>query len=204
VDNAVEPDVFHYRPDVLPQTGVFFTIAGWRSPKRPDLLMNAMARMREQGLAPRLRVAGVGPKMQAMREQVTSLGLEAQVEFLGQLNAQAVADEMRHAHALVHSSDYETYSAVCAEALCCGTPVIASAVGGVPSLVLEDRGVLVPENTVEAWTRVWTKAWNEVLRMDRARFAQATIGRVNASSVGRRYFQVLTDVLADQDNAPKG
>jgi len=202
VDNVVEPEVFNYRPEVVRTTGSFFTIAGWRSPKRPDVLLEAMARMREQGLVAKLRIAGIGPKMEAMRDQVTSLGLEDQVEFLGQLDAHAVADEMRHAHALVHASDYETYSAVCAEALCCGTPVIASAVGGVPSLVLPDRGVLVPENTVEAWTRVWSSAWNDVQRMDPARFAEATIARVNAEGVGKRYFHVLTEVI-EQGRTPK-
>ncbi|MEO8590472.1 MAG: glycosyltransferase [Flavobacteriales bacterium] len=194
IDNAVEPEVFHYRPEVSPRLGVFLTIAGWQSPKRPEMLLEAMACMREGELVAQLRIAGTGPKIAAMRARIAALGLEDHVVFLGQLGPEDVANEMRNAHALVHSSDYETYSAVCAEALCCGTPVIASAVGGVPGLVLPDRGVLVPENTVEAWTRVWSAAWSEVLRMDRAHFARDMMERVNSGTVGERYFNVLKDV----------
>lgn len=201
VDNVVEPQVFHYDPASVPKHGVFFTIGGWRSPKRPDLLLEAMAVMREQGLHPQLRIGGGGPRMPAIKDLVSTLRLEDQVVFLGPLDPASVAHEMRNAHALVHASDYETYSTVCAEALCCGTPVIASAVGGVPSLVLADRGVLVPENTVDAWVRVWTMAWNEVLRMDRPRFAEATMARVNPTDVGLRYFKVLTEALAEHRRA---
>jgi len=196
VDNLVEPEVFHYLPDVVPRTGVFFTIAGWRNPKRPDSLIEAMALMRERGLNARLRIAGIGPKLPAMHELVARLGLVDQVDFLGQLSPEEAAAEMRNAHAMVHSSDYETFSAVCAEALCCGTPVIASAVGGVPSLVLADRGALVPDNTPETWARVWSAAWTDVLRMDRPRFAAAMTERVNAPRVGAHYYGILQQVIA--------
>lgn len=201
VDNLVEPEVFSYRPEVLPQEGVFFTIAGWRDPKRPDTLIEAMALMRDRGLNARLRIAGIGPKLPAMHDLVRRLGLEEQVDFIGQVSPAEAAKEMRNAHALVHSSDYETFSAVCAEALCCGTPVIASNVGGIPGFVSEDRGVLVPDNTAETWARVWSAAWPEVLRFDRKEFAAAMTDRVKAERVGAQYFEILKEVVATQDKA---
>lgn len=108
VDNAVDPAVFTPRAGTDPQLGRFFAVAGWRSPKRPDLLLDALALLRDQGLPARLRLAGDGPKMKEILARIDTLGLQEHVDLLGQLDARAVADELRLAHALVHASDYET------------------------------------------------------------------------------------------------
>lgn len=191
VDNAVDTTVFRPRQDQAPQAGRFFAIAGWRSPKRPDLLLDALAALRAQGHDVRLRMAGDGPNLPAIREQITALGLGPHVELLGQLDDKSVAEEMRLAHALVHASDHETYSAVCAEALCCGTPVIASRVGGIPEFVNEGMGVLVSLNTAEAWSAAWRDAWGPLLVCDRARIASKMAARAGAVTVGARYHQAL-------------
>lgn len=191
VDNAMSEVVFHPDPSVVPEPGRFFTIAAWRPPKRPDLVLEALAQLRAAGLDARLRIAGGGPGLPAIQERIAALGLEKHVDLLGQLDEQAVADEMRHAHALVHASDYETYSAVCAEALCCGTPVIASRVGGIPEFVSGELGALVPSNTIEAWVQYWKDAWQPLLAADRTRIAATMTQRAGARAVGERYHRVL-------------
>ena len=195
VDNAVSQAVFHPDPSASPEPGRFFTLAIWRFPKRPDLLLDTLAQLRAEGYDARLRIAGVGPGSPAMIERIASLGLGPHVELLGQLDEHAVADEMRRAHALVHASDYETYSAVCAEALCCGTPVIASRVGGIPEFVTDHLGVLVPENSVEAWVRCWKEAWRPLLAMDRNHLASTMEQRAGSTTVGARYHRVLKTVM---------
>ncbi|MBK8499087.1 MAG: glycosyltransferase [Flavobacteriales bacterium] len=201
VDNSVDTAIFSPRPDHAPETGRFFAIAGWRTPKRPELLLDALASLRAEGLDARLRMAGDGPKMPAMRERIAALGLGEHVELLGQLDEQAVAEEMRRAHALVHASDHETYSAVCAEALCCGTPVLASRVGGIPEFVSDEIGVLVHENTVEAWSAAWRHAWQPLLAMDRVLIARTMAARAGADVVGRRYHQALLASMRQQEPA---
>ncbi len=196
VDNAVSEAIFHPASTAAAVEGRFFTIAGWRSPKRPDLLLDALASMRAAGFPARLRMAGDGPGMQAIRDRIAKLGLTAHVDLLGQLDERAVADEMRHAHALLHASDYETYSAVCAEALCCGTPVIASNVGGIPEFLHAGLGVLVPTNTVEDWIHSWTTAWKPLLGVDRNRLAREMSARAGAGPVGERYVDVLRTIHA--------
>ncbi|MBP7408500.1 MAG: glycosyltransferase family 4 protein, partial [Flavobacteriales bacterium] len=195
VDNAVSQAVFHPDPTILPEPGRFFTLAAWRFPKRPDLLLDALVQLRAEGYDARLRIAGVGPGSPAMIERIASLGLGAHVELLGQLDEHAVADEMRRAHALVHASDYETYSAVCAEALCCGTSVIASRVGGIPEFVTDQLGVLVPENSVAAWVRCWKEAWQPLLVIDRNQLAATMAQRAGSATVGAQYHRVLKAVL---------
>lgn len=191
VDNAVDTSIFKPVPGVGPEQGRFFTIAGWRKPKRADLLLDAMAAMRKKGVQVRLRMAGDGPLMASIKERIAALDLGDHVDLLGQLDEHAVVDEMRRAHALVHASDYETFSAVCAEALCCGTPVIASRVGGIPEFVTDDLGTLVSENDPAAWATAWRDSWTARWEQDRARTSAIMSVRVDAKVVGARYHAAL-------------
>ena len=202
VDNAIDTGVFHPTAGVAPEEGRFFAIAGWRGLKRADLLLEALALLRAQGVQARLRMAGTGPMDAEVQARIEHLGLKEHVVFLGQLGEAAVADEMRRAHALVHASDHETYSAVCAEALCCGTPVIASQVGGIPEFVTPELGVLVEENTAVRWATVWKEQWQHMLTADRALIAARMADRAGFAAVGKRYHAVLRDAMTSHGPTP--
>lgn len=191
VDNAVDTSLFKPIAGVVPEEGRFFTLAGWRKPKRADLLLDALAELRRRGIPARLRMAGDGPLMGSIRERIAALGLGDHVDLLGQLDEHAVADEMRRAHALVHASDYETFSAVCAEALCCGTPVIASRVGGIPEFVTDELGTLVADNDPTAWAIAWRNAWTARWEQDRTRTSTIMSARVDSKVVGAHYHAAL-------------
>ncbi|WKZ66363.1 MAG: glycosyltransferase [Flavobacteriales bacterium] len=201
LDNAVDTAVFRPDTEPRPEPGRFFAIAGWRSPKRPDLLLRALERLRRSGRDARLRIAGSGPMDASLRKLADELGLGPSVVFLGPLEPTAVAEEMRAAHALVHAADYETYSAVCAEALCCGTPVIASWVGGIAEYLDDGLGASVREATTEAWAAAWEGSWSRLLSMDRHAIAQHMSARAGMPAVGVRYAAILEQVIATAPHA---
>ena len=186
VPNVVE--VGSFAPGKPPEPGqrtVFFAVANWRRPKRPEIMVEAIAMLRDRGRNVHLRIGGDGPEMKAVMTRVEQLGLQDRVERIGWLTSAEAGTHMRNAAALMHCSDYETFSVVCAEALCCGTPVIASRVGGIPSFVNEGNGLLIDTNTAEAWAEAIDKNWDRIMSIDRpaisaqarARFAPDTVGR---------------------------
>ncbi len=195
VDNVAESKIFAWSPDHAPVEGRFFAIAGWRFPKRPDVLIEMMGLLRDSGKNAVLRLAGNGPKMQEMKAQITDLGLEGRVILLGHLDPRQVADEMRTAHALLHCSDYETYSAVCAESLCVGTPVIASDVGGISEYMTQATGALVANNDAQSWTEVVQCSWSSTLAANRENISYYMTGRASTETVGKRYAEFLDEVL---------
>jgi glycosyltransferase involved in cell wall biosynthesis len=88
-----------------------------------------------------------------------ALGEEAPEQQLGRLcfrflpfQSQAiVAKYLRAADLYVHAAREESFGLSAAEAAACGTPVVATAVGGLPEVILhEQTGLLVPGQDAEA------------------------------------------------------
>lgn len=98
-----------------------------------------------------LLILGEGPERAALERQAAQLGLGRRVRFLGGGVREDVLRVFAAADAAVLSSAWENFPHTVVEALAVGTPVVATAVGGVPEVVLhEDNGLLVPAHDVTA------------------------------------------------------
>jgi glycosyltransferase involved in cell wall biosynthesis len=94
----------------------------------------------------RLLVAGDGPELEEMERQATD-----RVRFLGPLRREEVLRLFRAADASLLSSTWENFPHTVVESLAVGTPVIATAVGGVSEVVKDgENGLLVPPGDVTA------------------------------------------------------
>lgn len=199
IDNVAQSEIFHFNPECKPLEGCFLAVSGWRYPKRPDLLVHTMALLRDAGIKAHLRLGGDGPQMEAVRTAIAELGLEDRITLLGRLTSEQVAQEMQQAHAFLHPSEYETYSAVCAESLCCGTPVVASDVGGIGEYLAQAPGsALVPEHDPLVWKETLLSNWSRMLIVDRSAVSGYMLARASMASVGKRYFDFLKEVQAGQ------
>jgi D-inositol-3-phosphate glycosyltransferase len=87
-------------------------------------------------------------RLQGLREE---LGIRDVVTFLGSKNQDTLQYYYSAAEMVVMPSDYESFGMVALEAMACGTPVIASDVGGLAFLVKDGRtGYRVPAGDTEA------------------------------------------------------
>jgi len=87
-------------------------------------------------------------RLQALREQY---GLEDFVAFLGQRSQDSLPYYYSAAEAVVVPSQYESFGMVALEAMACGTPVVASQIGGLAYLVQDGvTGFTVPVDEPEA------------------------------------------------------
>jgi glycosyltransferase involved in cell wall biosynthesis len=105
-----------------------------------DLLLEAMTILGDREPAPLLVIAGDGP--QAARLAGRSAALGSDVRFLG-LRADIPA-LLAAADVVAVPSRWEGQPLIVQEALRAGRPLVASRVGGIPSLTGEDAALLVP------------------------------------------------------------
>jgi len=116
--------------------------------KGHDIVIAAL----KQVAGARLLIVGDGPERGALARLAARLGVAERVRFLGQLPHDALTEIYVAADVLVLASSREGWANVLLEAMACGTPVVASKVGGTAEVVTEPAaGRLVGERTAEAF-----------------------------------------------------
>ncbi len=115
------------------------------------LLIEAVGALRERLPALRLLIVGEGPERSHLEQLIERLSLKDRVHLVGVVPNAALSAWYSAADLKVLVSSREGLPNVLLEALACGTPVLATAVGGVPELVTEPfLGSLLEERTVPA------------------------------------------------------
>jgi glycosyltransferase involved in cell wall biosynthesis len=98
-----------------------------------------------------LAIAGDGPERAALEQRAGELGLDGRVRFLGSVPRDTVLRLFTAADASVLPSAWENFPHTVVEALAVGCPVIATAVGGVPEVVVDgENGLLVSAGDAQA------------------------------------------------------
>jgi len=117
-----------------------------------------------------LLIAGDGDQEQRLRRQAIELGLAERVRFLGTLPQDALRDYYGAADALVLASSREGWANVLLEAMACGTPVLATTVGGTPEVVTApEAGHLLDERSAAAITRAARSLLSDTVTREQTR-----------------------------------
>lgn len=121
-------------------------------------------------------IVGEGPEEEALRAQVTALGLADRVEFVGFQPQEVVSEWMRRATLFVLPSLEEGQGVVLLEALASGTPVVASDVDGIRDVIVPEVGQRVPAadpaalaSALEQMLRMESASWQRMSQAARAR-----------------------------------
>jgi glycosyltransferase involved in cell wall biosynthesis len=141
-----------------------------------------------------LAIAGDGPDRAELERQAAALGLDGRVRFLGSVSRDRVLRLFRAADASILSSSWENLPHTVLEALAAGSPVIATAVGGVPEVVRDgENGLLVPPDDPHALADAIRRFFaHEALR---SRLAAAAAGSVAGYTEGS-VFERIEEELA--------
>ena len=194
IPNVVDPDIFHPGETELDNVPVFLMVASWTPIKRPFLAMEAFSEILNDFPEAKLRIVGSGYHFKEMKDFVNTRKLQNSIQLLGPMDKYGIAKEMRQAKCFLHASDYETFSVVCAEALSCGVPVIASNVGGIPEFVNDENGMLV-ENTHLSWTSALKKFISgNFVKKNICEGSQKTF---HPKTVGKRLMQIYEIIIAE-------
>lgn len=140
---GTDPERFCYRPGArrrlgLPESLTLFLYAGRLSPEKGvDTLIDAVDLAREDLVGHgKVIIVGRGLKRVTVKMTAQRLGLGAMVEFRDWVNQETLSDWYSAADALVMPSRAEPFGRTMTQAMMCGTPVIASDLGGARDLIV--------------------------------------------------------------------
>jgi glycosyltransferase involved in cell wall biosynthesis len=196
VPNGLDTSIFHPQEqfqEVAPTRLVNVALHGPN--KGLDVLLRAFRLLKTRRPELTLDLVGDGPLTPHLRELAAELGVESGVRFLGPLDPAGVASQLRGSHVFVLASLVETQCIAVMEALCCGLPVAATRVGGVPEVVRDGfESQLAAPNDPVALAEAVETVLQRYPELDRATFARQAAERFSLGAIGRLWDEIYRSV----------
>lgn len=174
VPNPVDLSSFMLK-SARPQAGggfVFVSVALFRPEKRLDILLHAFAIALEKCPTIKLELVGDGSEREQIALLINELQMSEAVEILGYCDKTEISAIMNECHALVLTSEVETFGVVLVEAMACGLPVIATRCGGPEDILTPEIGFLTPVGDVSQLANVMCRMISEYSRFSPERIRQ--------------------------------
>lgn len=122
--------------------------------KHPLEAIEAFHRLRETFPEWKMEIAGNGPDYELCCQKIKELGEEESIRMLGWVDNREIGACYNRWKLLLFPSNYEGLPNSVIESMCCGTPVLASPVGGIPDVIQDGQtGWFLKEPSTEGIER---------------------------------------------------
>ena len=198
-------DINRFKPDLSIQEAR--TKLGW-SCQRPtiftsrrlvhrvglDKLIAAIAQIKPKIPDIYLAIAGRGPLQNSLQQQVTELGLEDNVKFLGFLPEELLPVAYQAADlSIMPSQSFEGFGLAIVESLACGTPVICTPVGGMPEILEQFSPNLITDSIeVNAIAKKLEQVFlGEIVKPSRAECREYAVSNFDWDKIAKEVRKVI-------------
>ncbi len=166
--------------------------------KGVDILLHALAILRERNLRPALTLVGGGAELHPLESLASQLGLDDQITFLGPLPPQQSALLLERHQILVAPSrrqPAEAFGIVPLEAIACGAVPVVSAQGGLPEAI-GDCGVLFENENSRALAETLAHLLTHPEKLEQLRaHAPSHLARFQEERIFLEYLSVVQRAL---------
>lgn len=195
---GVDAALLDAEPTPVPDVARLVCVGRLCAQKGQRLLVEAAARLVRQGHRFELVLVGDGELRQPLEWLIECRQLSATVRITGWQSGARVQWWLRESRACVLASFAEGLPVVIMESLALGRPVIGTAVAGIPELVDEQCGWLIPAGSVEALATAMAHALEspvERLTLMGRRGAERVRQRHNAATEATHLGELLRDAM---------
>ncbi len=202
VPNIVRLDRFRYKPEARIADADAPVIAVTRNLEAiygVDIALRAFARFTEQVPRARLVVAGEGPSEGELRSEAESLGIAANVEFVGRLDREAIIALYQRADILLNTSRVDNTPNSLIEAMASGVAIVSTRAGGIPFLVEEGRNALLCRvDDVECIHQALRRLLDEPALYQRlVEQGRATVEGFDWGAIGPQWLTIYRELVAE-------
>ncbi len=200
VPNVVDTNLFFYK-DKPTTVFRFIHVSNMVPLKNVEGILNAFRSLLEKNINAQLVM--VGDTDPGIRDYAKKIGLltesygpASSVFFKGEVPYEQVAREMQEADCFILFSNIENSPCVIGEALCCGLPVIATRVGGVPELLGEENAILIEPRDTAALSSAMEKMTREQQGYDRKKIAEDAGSKFSYVVIGKKLDEIYSAVIS--------
>jgi len=194
--NPFAGDIFHNVEEHVKSRDLVF-LGRLVGSKGVDVLIRALALLKNSGLKPHLTIIGDGPGRRALENLSRSLGLADQVSFAGKIPTDNVSKLLAEHNILIVPSIWnEGFGVVALEGIASGCVVIGSDSGGLPEAIA-NCGLVVRTGDAEALAGAIKRALTEPDLITELRSSAAEhLARHAPARVAGRYLTVISEALS--------
>ncbi|MEC4984437.1 MAG: glycosyltransferase family 4 protein [Oscillatoria sp. PMC 1068.18] len=153
IPNPYQKDIFVEIPEI-PRDKELVFLGRLVSDKGVDLLLQALANLKQIGLTPKLTIIGSGPEESNLHQQTQQLQINELVDFVGVKIDQELT-KLLNAHQImvIPSRWQEPFGVVALEGIACGCVIVGSEGGGLKEAI-GNCGVTFPNGDIKSLTQV--------------------------------------------------
>ena len=191
--NVADTRLFCYRPvKGIPVVKKLVHVSTMNFQKNIEAILRVLARLTTYRQD--VEVTLVGPYTAAVRQALADMGLlDKRVVLTGILPYAEVASLLRQSHILFLFSRYENQPCVILEALCCGLPVIATSVGGIPEIIDDSNGILVESEKEDQLLQAFDTMLDRYSQYDREKIALDAHRKFSYEAIGRQFAEMYRE-----------
>jgi colanic acid/amylovoran biosynthesis glycosyltransferase len=197
---GIDTSLFSFSPPLPSQELIVITVARLHEVKGLDYGIRVFDYLRTTtpSLKMKYHIVGDGPLREELQELVRNLNREESVRFLGAMSQGQVAEQLKRSHIFMLTSNTEALPIVLMEALAVGLPVVSTAVGGIPELIIDGvTGYLVPPGDLHALAKKLhylaehQELWPSLGKQGRELIEE----KHNLASLNKRLIEIYNNVL---------
>jgi glycosyltransferase involved in cell wall biosynthesis len=153
IPNTVNEKLFYFERTTHQTFKFIHYVSGWRGQKNTEGLIKVFSEFHK--IRQDWECIMYGPVQSDLAELVIKSGLGTHIKFTGEISYDKVGEIVRSASVFISFSNYENQPCSILEALCCGVPVIATKVGGIPEIINSQNGILIePKNELQLFRAI--------------------------------------------------
>ena len=179
----------------------FLAIGRVAPQKGYDLLISALAMLKDRLYPGMVRIAGDGPERSALEEQAEALGVNHSIEWLGELDHASVLEELGHTKVFLLPSRYEGMSNAGLEAMERGCAMLMTRCGGLDTYIQADMGWTVEPSSVDALMQALSSALSatpEMLESMGMHNRSVALSQFSIGKIADRYLELFRSLTENR------